>query len=142
MAKFFRTHSSRHPLCCALQKSEDIIVAAAYLDLKAGATDKHAAVLKALDQFWLNGHGLSDRTLILVNDLRRSDGHFEISFVDGHSSTYSLARREEKARYRKDILIRLQETKEFSPSRYMEVLERARAAARLLPTRDPLDFAA
>jgi hypothetical protein len=142
MAKLYRTNSSLHCLCYALQQSEDVIVAAAYLDLRQGTTGRHAAALRALDQFWLAGQGLSDRTLIWINDLRRNEGQTEIVFVDGHSTSYSLARGEDKARSRRSILNRLEEVREISPSKYAEILENARAAAKSLPARDPLDFAA
>jgi hypothetical protein len=142
MAKLFRTNSNRHLDCYGLQKCEDILVADAYLDIKEGGTDRHEAILKFLDRYWLNGQGLSDRTLIWINDLRRNERRVEITFVDGHSSTYSLTRGEEKARLRKNILSRLQEIRGSAPLRYVEVLERARAAAKSLPSRDPLDIAA
>jgi hypothetical protein len=142
MAKLYRTNSSLHSFCYALQKSEDIIIAAAYLDLRQGTTDRHAAALRALDQFWLAGQGLSDRTLIWINDLRRTEGQTEIVFVDGHSTSYSLARGEGKARWRRLIMNRLEEVREVSRSKCDEILEHARGAAKSLPARDPLDFAA
>jgi hypothetical protein len=142
MAKLFRTTNERHPFCYALQQCEDVIVADAYLDLKAGTTDRHLSIVKVLDQYWLGGQGLSDRTLISINTIRRSEGLSEIVFVDGHSTIYSLARGEGKAQSRRNILAALQQLKRFGPSRHTEILERARGAANALPRRNLLDFAA
>lgn len=141
MAKLFRTKCRFHPLCYALQQSEDVIVAGAYLDLQA-APDRHAALLNALDLFWLKGHGLSDRTLIALNDARRAENQNEIVFVDGHSTSYSLLRGEQKAMHRKAILERLRSIRETSAMQYAEYLERARDTARSIPSRDPLQFVA
>ena len=145
MAKLYRTTAKSHPFCYSLQKCEDIVVAAAYLDLKMAAVDGGALVTKVLndlDQFWIKGHGLSDRVLIQLNGVRRAKRQREIMLVDGHSSSYSLVRGEQKAELRKDILIHLQELRELAPSRYAEILEAAARAAGSLVPAHPLHFAA
>ncbi len=137
MAKLFQTNNKFHPQCYALQQPEDIIVAGAYLDLQVAA-NRHPSLLKILDQYWLMGHGLSDRALIWLNDVRRREGQPEITFVDGHSTTYSLLRGEQKAAQRRNIVERLRDIREASPLQYAGILERAQAAARSIPSRDPL----
>ena len=142
MAKLYRTNSTLHPLCYALQRSEDVLLAAAYLDVQSGATNKHPRLVSALDQHWLAGHGLSDRTLIWLNDVRRRERIAEIVFVEGHSTSYSLLRGKPKEHLRRQILEGLRQIKDSDRSRYEEVLEHARGAAISVPRGDPLQFAA
>jgi hypothetical protein len=78
----------------------------------------------------------------LINNLRRAEGLPEINFVDGHSTVYSLMRGQKKAAHRQQILTQLRKIKQLVPSRSIEILERAWAAAGSLPHRDPFDFAA
>jgi hypothetical protein len=142
MAKFYRTNSALHPLCYALQRSEDVLMAGVYLDLQLGTTERHSRILKALDQHWLAGQGLSDRTLIWLNDVRREEGLLEIAFVEGHSTSYSLLRGEPKAGFRREILEALQQIRTSDRLQYKEVLARAQTAAKSLPYRNPLQFVA
>ena len=103
---------------------------------------RYAALLNALDLFWLKGQGLSDRTLISLNDARRAENQTEIVFVNGHSTSYSLLRGEQKAVHRRNILERLRSIRKTSPLQYAVYLERARDTARSIPSRDPLQFVA
>ena len=89
MAKLFRTNSRNHPVCYALQRSEDVMIAGAYIALQATG-EKCARLLKTLGEHWLLGSSLSDCTLIWLNDTFRSQGVSALALVDGHSTTYSL----------------------------------------------------
>ena len=129
MAKLYRTNSNLHPLCYALQQSEDAIIAGALLDLEYAtlSTARQASVLNALKLHWLsNGNGLSDRILLWLNDIRRIEGRPEIRFVDGHSTTYSLRRGEEKATERKRILEALRRLRVGSPTHNTQTPSNAR----------------
>jgi hypothetical protein len=144
MAKLYWTNSASHPHCYALQQWEDIMIAGAYLDLQTAAvpTQRHAILLAVLETYWMTGQGLSDRTLISLNNIRRRENLSQITFVDGHSSTYSLARGETKANQRTSIMERMRQLKLHNPMQYAQILGRARAVAMSLPARDPLQFVA
>jgi hypothetical protein len=143
MAKLYMTNSNIHPQAWALWQSEDVLLAGAVLDIEeVGISSKHAALLSQLQQYWLSGHGLSDRTLVWLNDLRRANAQRELCLVNGHSNSYSLIRGEQKAQVRRRILEGLRHNRQASPLRYAEILERAETAAKSIPARDPLLFAA
>jgi hypothetical protein len=57
-------------------------------------------------------------------------------------NTYSLVRGAEKGDARREILEALRSHRKASPLRYAEILKRAEAAAKTIPARDPLLFAA
>ena len=140
MAKLCNTKSASHPDLWALQPAEDVLVGAAYLDLEDAFPKnyRNEFVFAELTRYWLNGGGLSDRTLVSLNNIRLTAGLPPIIFVDGHSTTYSLMRGEPKALHRRDILERLRAQKLHNPEKYNAIVANADRNARALPSRDPL----